>query len=376
MYTATRRKPMDNDLGNAEDEVLDANGDAGEAGGEVLETQSKVDLTGGEMLEMQGDLGEACGEVFETLGEVDLASGEMHETQGDLGEACGEVLETLGEVNLASGDILETQGAVSHQWARGESAILQLKAVEVITKHMLANPKSIQEQGTYTSLFFQKDLRRGYSFVIEMYLGIVCNEFNFFGRGSESEQGWLLQYMPEFRDGLQARGVRLETLPKELELMLELALPLNAKNKPYLPEDMPDWFAPKCFKSTFSKPQDKVGQLFETLPKPIADILTSMPKGAAGEDMRVRFMHAAIHYRGFARRYHKSQAKVEERAAEKEKAQTTDEEVKQIARDNHNWVKATEQAFRTHLPDMAAMFEQAEDIEKDAEELKKKANAK
>ena len=52
MYTATRRKPMDNDLGNAEDEVLDANGDAGEAGGEVLETQSKVDLTGGEMLEM------------------------------------------------------------------------------------------------------------------------------------------------------------------------------------------------------------------------------------------------------------------------------------------------------------------------------------
>ena len=67
----------------------------------------------------------------------------------------------------------------AHQWARGESALLPLKAVEVITKHMLANPKSIQEQGTYTSMFFQKDLRRGYSFVIEMWWGMVCNEIEF-----------------------------------------------------------------------------------------------------------------------------------------------------------------------------------------------------
>ena len=67
----------------------------------------------------------------------------------------------------------------AHQWAIGESATLPLKAVQVITKHMLANPQSIQEQGTYTSLFFQKDLRRGYRFVIEMWWGMVCNEIEF-----------------------------------------------------------------------------------------------------------------------------------------------------------------------------------------------------
>ena len=225
-------------------------------------------------------------------------------------------------------------------------------------------------------MFFQKDLRRGYSFVIEMYLGIVCNEFRFFGREMEFEQGWLLQYMPEFRDGLTARGIRLDPLPKDLDLMLQLALPLNKQNKPYLPKDMPDWMAPTFFKSTHSKLQDKVGELFKTLPKPIADLLTSMPQGAVGEDMRVRYMHAAIHYRGFAARYHESQAKVEEHAAEKEKAETTDEMFNQRAKDNKEWMAATETAFKIHLPGMGAIFEQAEEIEKDAEELEKKAHTK
>ena len=158
--------------------------------------------------------------------------------------------------------------------------------------------------------------------------------------------------------------------------MLQFALPLSKQNQPYLPEDMADWMAPRYFKSTLSKPQHKVGELFKTLPKPIADLLTSMPQGAVGEDMRVRYTHAAIHYRGFAARYHKSQAKVEEHAAEKEKAETTHEMFEQISKDNHKWVAATELAFKTRLPDMGAFFEHAEEIEKDAEGWKKQAYTK
>ena len=96
------------------------------------------------------------------------------------------------------------------------------------------------------------------------------NEIKFFERGSEHEQGWLLQYMPKFKDALQARGPRLEALPKDLELMLELALPLDKKNQPYLPEDMPDWMAPSFFKSTHTKSQVKVGERSTGLPQEVA----------------------------------------------------------------------------------------------------------
>ena len=89
------------------------------------------------------------------------------------------------------------------QWAKGESALLSLKSVEVISKSIQANPKNMVGQGTYTSIFFNKDLRRGWSVVIEMYMSIVRKEYKFFGSGSEYEQGWLLQFMPEFREALE-----------------------------------------------------------------------------------------------------------------------------------------------------------------------------
>ena len=152
MSTATRRKPMDNDLGNAEDEVLEANGDAGEAGCEVLKMDDmelnelgkegelgelgEVDKAECKLVETtsefckaegQGEVDVACGEMIQTMSKMRgkmmpketlqtsmendpaNADGEELEAKCDAGKACGEMLETQSEMDVAGGEVLETK---------------------------------------------------------------------------------------------------------------------------------------------------------------------------------------------------------------------------------------------------------------------------
>ena len=82
---------MDNDLGNAEDEVLEANGDAGEAGCEVLKMYDME-------LNEHGKEGEP-GDV----GEVDKAECKLVETTSEFCKAEGQ-----GEVDVACGEMIQT----------------------------------------------------------------------------------------------------------------------------------------------------------------------------------------------------------------------------------------------------------------------------
>ena len=65
-------------------------------------------------------------------------------------------------------------------------------------------------------------------------------------------------------------------------------------------------------------------------------------------------------------RYHRSSAKVEEQAAEKQKAKTTEDHAKHMANEDWKWKKSTEHAFRTHLPAMAAMLDVAKKLKEQA----------
>ena len=128
--------------------------------------------------------------------------------------------------------------------------------------------------------------------------------------------------MPEFRDACFANGTKLDDVPKDLELMLKLALPLNRNQDPYFPEEMPSWLAPSFLMSSSPISKANVNELFKKLPKPIADFLTSMPAGEQGEDIRVKFMHSAVYYRDFAERYHIGKAALQAEAVKKQRPRT------------------------------------------------------
>ena len=263
------------------------------------------------------------------------------------------------------------------QWARGESALLPARAVEVISQAMLANPASMTE-GTYTSLFYSKDVRRAETHIIEWWLAACKGETEFFGRGSEYEQGWVAQYIPEFRAALASKGVAVKHMPEELEIMLQLILPMDRANEPYTHEKVKDWIGPAFW---LVKSNIEVAELMKKLPEAIKKILTSMPDPSnPNEDPRVKYMQAAAYWRDYCSRYHKAKATVEADATKKAEAKLSKEDRekkdKQVHDENVAWAIATEMAMKQAFPFMKATVEAGEAIEALAAEEKAAEEAK
>ena len=93
-----------------------------------------------------------------------------------------------------------------------------------------------------------------------------------------------------------------------------------------------------------------VNELFKTLPKPIADLLTSMPAGEQGEDIRVKFMHSAVYYRDFAERYHIGKAALQAEAVKKAEANNTDEMSNKKHKADVKWATSVEASLKILMP--------------------------
>ena len=262
------------------------------------------------------------------------------------------------------------------QWARADSALLSNKAAEIMKARIQAKPHECIEACTYTSLFVSKDVRRGHYEIIMMYLGLVEQEYQFYNRGSEYEQGWAAMYMPELREILSSKGCTMPEMPRGLQVMLEMALPLGKDKFPFKWSEV-HWMAPT---SAIKKDLDEeqVTELARKLPEKVKELLAKMPKGE-DESPSETLMHAAVYFNEFHQRWHESMAVIETEKAKK-KPKNPEEKAK-IMDENKRWAEQTELAMKAMLPKMGQAIDEAQKInearaklaaEKKAEKAKKR----
>jgi len=236
------------------------------------------------------------------------------------------------------------------------------------------------QAGTYSSQFISKDVRRGHCVVIECYLGLCEGEYEFFGRGSDYEQGWPAQFLPEFREHLLSIGIKPEPLTRELTVMLELALPLDRDEMPFMHEDVENWMGPKFMVNEKLENREEINDLMKRLPDKLKLLLSLMPETAADEDPRVSFMHACTYWRDFSTRYHEAKAVIHEDNQDKKKQRQskTQREAEEMAfkKATHEWAEKTEKAMKTMCPSMGEIITRAEIIEGAKAELERKAAAR
>ena len=265
-----------------------------------------------------------------------------------------------------------------HQWAMAEVSTLSAKAVECIASRVRSKvtPGSEVQRGTYSEIFYDKDLRRAQSSLILAFFALVEQEFEFFGTGDEHEQGWVGMRLPELRALLKSEGCKLPPLPVELENMLELALPLDRRLEPYLPSKLFNWMAPSSM-VTSELTADEVNNKFEKLPKPIRKLIEAMPKDEKVTDPRIKLMHASTYYNEFLERFHESRRIVKKHGEELEqKRKEEDGTLKAEGELDKEWCEKVELAMGKVCPVMAETIKTAELLQAkvaDAKAAEKKA---
>ena len=149
---------------------------------------------------------------------------------------------------------------------------------------------------------------------------------------------------------------------KALTVMLELALPVCKGKFPYKYAEVMSWMAPTS-SARRDLGDERVQELAKQLPEKVKALLDKMPKGDGGS-ISETLMHTAVCFNEFHERWHAARDIIKrDEMAKKRRTGELDEAAGAAHLGNQRWAEDAELAFKTVLPDMADIVEQADIIQ-------------